>query len=480
MSNTAVEKADLELGPLEQKHLQYANFRAVANGTEVTKTHWHIALANGLGWGFDGMSSSMFSLISPLIIREFALDVPTYRSGLQVALLVGITGLYFWSWLADRYGRRTLLALNIALFSLMMPVVALAPTFALFIAGLSVVNFALNGEWSLGSMLVAETWPARLRGRVISINRATWCLGVALAGGITGIVAASWGWRVAVMVPGMIALLAIYVRATCPELPYWVRARDRKRRIAKALSAGGALSDDDQGWYAKAGRVSIKQMFMPDVLPATLVALFVACSSCCIFGTVGSWMPYYLSVEKHWSTQEYSAFYVSWGIVGFFGLCLAGWLADGIGRRVGFIAMLVEGAIFITLWVFTDNHILLWLFGLAWSFGFLGIWGPSTTLTTEVFPTRIRGGANGVVWTIAYLVGFVLWPFVTVALQQSTGSFALAFLCIPVFMIAMAVGVWMAVPEHTGKEPRCDHRVRSSQSCNCLRGPDLHASFSHR
>ncbi len=452
MSNTAVEKADLELGPLEQKHLQYANFRAVANGTEVTKTHWHIALANGLGWGFDGMSSSMFSLISPLIIREFALDVPTYRSGLQVALLVGITGLYFWSWLADRYGRRTLLALNIALFSLMMPVVALAPTFALFIAGLSVVNFALNGEWSLGSMLVAETWPARLRGRVISINRATWCLGVALAGGITGIVAASWGWRVAVMVPGMIALLAIYVRATCPESPYWVRARDRKRQIAKALSAGGALSDDDQGWYAKAGRVSIKQMFMPDVLPATLVALFVACSSCCIFGTVGSWMPYYLSVEKHWSTQEYSAFYVSWGIVGFFGLCLAGWLADGIGRRVGFIAMLVEGAIFITLWVFTDNHILLWLFGLAWSFGFLGIWGPSTTLTTEVFPTRIRGGANGVVWTIAYLVGFVLWPFVTVALQQSTGSFALAFLCIPVFMIAMAVGVWMAVPEHTGKE----------------------------
>jgi sugar phosphate permease len=62
-------------------------------------------------------------------------------------------------------------------------------------------------------------------------------------------------------------------------------------------------------------------------------------------GTVGSWMPYYLSTEKHWSTQEYSAFYVCWGIVGFFGLWLAGWLADRIGRRVGFIAMLIQGAI---------------------------------------------------------------------------------------------------------------------------------------
>jgi MFS family permease len=452
MSDTAVDLRGAELGPLEQKHLRYANYRAVAGGMEITKTHWHIALANGLGWGFDGMDGVMFALVSPLIIKEFALDVPTYRSGLQIALLVGIAGLYFWPWLADHYGRRSLLAINIALFSLLMPVVALSPTFAVFVAGRSVVGFALSGEWSLGSMLVAETWPARLRGRVISINRATWCFGAALAGAITGIAAASWGWRVAVMVPGVIALLAIYVRATCPESPYWVRAQDRKRRIAETLTAGGRLNEDDREWYSKVGRVGVRQLFMPDVLPATLVAVFVACSSCCIFGTVGGWMPYYLSTEKHWSTQEYSAFYVCWGIVGFFGLWLAGWLADRIGRRVAFIAMLIQGAVFITLWVYTDNHILLWVFGLAWSFGFLGFWGPSTTLTAEVFPTRIRGAANGVVWAIAYFVGFVLWPFVTVALQQSTGSFALAFLCIPVFMIAMATGVWLSVPEHGGKE----------------------------
>jgi MFS family permease len=452
MSDTAVDLRGAELGPLEQKHLRYANYRAVAGGREITKTHWHIALANGLGWGFDGMDGVMFALVSPLIIKEFALDVPTYRSGLQIALLVGIAGLYFWPWLADHYGRRSLLAINIALFSLLMPVVALSPTFAVFVAGRSVVGFALSGEWSLGSMLVAETWPARLRGRVISINRATWCFGAALAGAITGIAAASWGWRVAVMVPGVIALLAIYVRATCPESPYWVRAQDRKRRIAETLTAGGRLNEDDREWYSKVGRVGVRQVFMPDVLPATLVAVFVACSSCCIFGTVGGWMPYYLSTEKHWSTQEYSAFYVCWGIVGFFGLWLAGWLADRIGRRVAFIAMLIQGAVFITLWVYTDNHILLWVFGLAWSFGFLGFWGPSTTLTAEVFPTRIRGAANGVVWAIAYFVGFVLWPFVTVALQQSTGSFALAFLCIPVFMIAMATGVWLSVPEHGGKE----------------------------
>ena len=333
-----------------------------------------------------------------------------------------------------------------------MPVAAMSPTFATFVIARSMVGFALNGEWSLGSMLVAETWPARLRGRVISMTRSTWCLGASLAGGITGLVAANYGWRIAVMVPGVIALLAIYVRATCPELPYWVRAQDRKQRISETLSRGGQVSDEDSAWFGKAKTVGIRQVFLPDVLPNTLVALFVACCSTCIFGTVGGWMPLYLATEKHWSTAEYSMFYVFWGISGFLGLCVAGWLADRIGRRLAFVVTLIEGAIFMTLWVYTENHLLLWVFGLAWSFGFLGFWGPSTTLTAEVFPTRICGAANGVVWAIAYFVGFVLFPFVTVALQQHTGSFALSFLCIPVLMVAMAIGVTMMVPEHSGKE----------------------------
>ena len=441
-----------QVGPLEQKHLEYANYRAVAGGTVVTRTHWHIAIANALGWGFDGMDGVIFALVSPMVIKEFSLSLPEFRSGMQIALFVGIAGLYFWPWLSDRFGRRTLLAVNIALFSLLMPVAALSPTFTVFVIARSLLFFALNGEWSLGSMLVAETWPARLRGRVISVTRSAWCVGASLAGGITGLVAANFGWRIAVMVPGVIALLAIYVRARCPESPYWVRAQDRKRRISETLAGGGAVSDDDGAWFGKAKSVGIRQVFLPDVLPATLVALFVACASTCIYGTVGGWMPLYLATEKHWSTTEYSLFYVFYGICGFLGLCVVGWLIDRIGRRRTFILTLIEGAIFMTLWVYSESHVLLWTFGLAWSLGFLGFWGPSTTLIAEVFPTRIRGAANGVVWAIAYFVGFVLFPFVTIGLQQHTGSFALSFLCVPVLMVAMAIGVTLIVPEHTGKE----------------------------
>jgi MFS transporter, putative metabolite:H+ symporter len=80
------------------------------------------------------MDGVIFALISPLIIKEFALDIPTYRIGSQIWLTLGITGLYFWPWLSDRVGRRTLLAVNIAMFSLMMPIVALSPSFTVFVA----------------------------------------------------------------------------------------------------------------------------------------------------------------------------------------------------------------------------------------------------------------------------------------------------------------------------------------------------------
>src|SRR5260370_32434990 len=111
------------------------------------------------------MDGVIFALVSPMVIKEFSLTVPEYRSGLQIALFVGIAGLYFWPWLSDRLGRRTLLAVNIALFSLLMPVAALSPTFSVFVIARSLLFFALNGEWPLGSLLVDGTSAARLPSR---------------------------------------------------------------------------------------------------------------------------------------------------------------------------------------------------------------------------------------------------------------------------------------------------------------------------
>ncbi len=236
----------------------------------MTATHWHIAVANGLGWGFDGMDGVIFAIVSPFVIKEFAVDLGTYRSGVQIAMLLGIVGLYFWPWLADKFGRRNLLAINIAMFSVSMPLVAISSSFWMFVALYALVRFSLNGEWAIGSMLVAETWPARMRGFVVSANRSTWGVGAAFAGGIAAFIVERFGWRAAFIPPGIIALIAIYVRLKCPESPYWVRTQDRKNRLKQRLTQGQLLSADDRDWYTKADKAGVRQLFMPDLIKNTL------------------------------------------------------------------------------------------------------------------------------------------------------------------------------------------------------------------
>ena len=156
--------------------------------------------------------------------------------------------------------------------------------------------------------------------------------------------------------PAVVALIAVYVRAKCPESPYWVRMQDRKRRIARARRRGaGAVGARTRNGSSKANRIPLRQLFLPDMWRNTAVATFVACCSTTIYGTVGGWMPLYLSQERHWSTATYGPFYIWWGLVGFLGLLASGWISDRFGRRPAFYVMLAEGAIFLTLWVFAKT-----------------------------------------------------------------------------------------------------------------------------
>src|SRR5580692_3834497 len=271
------------------------------------------------------MDGAILALVAPMLMKEFAVDLVTFRSGVQIASLVSIIGLYLWPWLADKFGRRNVLALNIAVFSLAMPLVALSPAWGTFVAAYCVVRFALNGEWAVGSMLVAETWPARLRGRVLSVDRSTWSLGAALAGTIVTFVVTEWGWRAAYILPAFVAFLAVYVPLLCPESPYWVRTQDRQHPIQTRLANGHALAAEDQEWIDKARKPGVRQLFLPDLRRNTLMATFVASMALVSYSTVGYWMPLFLVQQHGWTTAEYGSFYIWWALFSTLGFWLGGW-----------------------------------------------------------------------------------------------------------------------------------------------------------
>jgi MFS family permease len=238
----------------------------------------------------------------------------------------------------------------------------------------------------------------------------------------------------------------------CPESPYWVRTQDRKHRINERRAAGFALDDDDRQWIAKTEKPGIRQLFYPDLLGNTVMATLVATLALVSYSTVGLWMPLFLSQQHHWSTPEYGSFYIWWALFGTSGFWVGGWMIDRFGRRIGFAVLLIEAAAFMTLWIFAESKIALWVLGMAWNWGFVGVWGPVTTYTAEMYPTRIRGVGNGFSWAVAFFIGAVLFPFVSVYLRETTGSFIAAFLLIPVILLTLAAIIWFYSPEHAGKD----------------------------
>ena len=89
---------------------------------------------------------------------------------------------------------------------------------------------------------------------------------------------------------------------------------------------------------------------------------------------------------------------------------------------------------------------------MLWSIGFLGVWGPATTYTAEMYPTRIRGTGNGFSWAMASSSATCCGPSSSVWIREATGSFHFAFLLIPVLMLCQAAVVWFWSPENAGKD----------------------------
>ena len=93
MSTTTAGNA--AVGPFEAPYMQSEAYRNARDQSRVTKTHYHIATANGLGWAFDGMDGILFGLAVPFFLKEFQVTIPEWRSAGQIILLLGIPGIYF-------------------------------------------------------------------------------------------------------------------------------------------------------------------------------------------------------------------------------------------------------------------------------------------------------------------------------------------------------------------------------------------------
>jgi SHS family lactate transporter-like MFS transporter len=133
---------------------------------ELNHEQRHTVLASFLGWTLDAFDYFLFTFVIVAISKEFHADRTDVTLGVLLTLAARPIGALIFGRLADRYGRRPVLMIDVILFSVFELATAFAPSLTMLLIMRFMFGVAMGGEWGIGASLAMETIPPKSRGLV--------------------------------------------------------------------------------------------------------------------------------------------------------------------------------------------------------------------------------------------------------------------------------------------------------------------------
>ena len=136
----------------------------MSNQKEHSTDHRAALFAGFLGWTLDAFDFFLVVVTLTAIAKEF------HRTDKEIALSIALTlgfrpvGAFIFGLLADRYGRRLPLMLDLVFYSVVEVLSGLAPNYATFMVLRALFGIGMGGEWGVGASLAMEKVPPKLRG----------------------------------------------------------------------------------------------------------------------------------------------------------------------------------------------------------------------------------------------------------------------------------------------------------------------------
>ena len=196
-----------------------------------------------LGWTLDAFDFFLLTFCLKAIAADFHVGVEQVAEAIFWTLVMRPVGALLFGAMAERYGRRPTLMVNVVSFSVFEFASAFAPTLHIFLVCRALFGVAMGGEWGVGAALALETLPARGRGFFSGLLQEGYVVGSLLAAAVFGLLfphlhgtGMMTNWRVMFMVGALPALLAFYLNYKVEESPTWLAAhRNRNSNVTAAL-----------------------------------------------------------------------------------------------------------------------------------------------------------------------------------------------------------------------------------------------------
>jgi SHS family lactate transporter-like MFS transporter len=383
--------------------------------------HRSALLAGYLGWTLDAFDFFLVSLCLTAIGREFHKSDADVAASLLLTLAFRPVGAFFFGLLADRYGRRLPLMLDLVFYSVIEVLSGLAPNYTTFLVLRALFGIGMGGEWGVGASLAMEKVPVRLRGVLSGFLQQGYATGNLLATICYFFLFPHFGWRPLFFLGGLPALLALFVRFRVKESEVWQKT-------------GG------QSW-GHLGRAILSQwkLFL-------YLAVFMMTMNLASHGTQDLY-PTFLERQWHFSIGRRAVLNGISMVGAIVGGTLIGLFSDWWGRRRAIVAALLGAVLVIPLWIFAPSMPLLFAGAFLMQFLVQGAWGVIPAHLAELSPDAVRGFLPGFGYQIGVLLSSPVVYIEPVIARHTSYGVTMAGTAAVVFLMA-ALAAWL------GKERR--------------------------
>ncbi len=372
-------------------------------------------IAGFLGWTLDAFDFFLVTLSLGAIAKDLHVDKPKIALSIAVTLAFRPVGAFIFGLLADRYGRRLPMMIDLIFYSAVEVATGFAHSFTSFIILRALFGIGMGGEWGVGASLVMEKVSPRWRGLLSGVLQEGYAAGYLLAAVAYGLIFPHYGWRPLFFLGGAPALLALFIRFGISESEVWEKNR----------------------------QTSWPEMMRGLTKHWKIFLYLTALMACMNFSSHGTQDMYPTFLEQDWGfTPERRAVVTAISMVGaILGGIGFGLLSDRIGRRTS-MAIAFAGAILsIPLWAFAPNLNLLICGAFLIQTMVQGAWGVIPAHINELSPNSARGFIPGFAYQCGVLIAGSIGYLQSIFAKHMPYSKAMAGSAAVVFVLALIVTI---------------------------------------
>ena len=386
--------------------------------------HPPAVIAGFSGWLLDAFDFFLVTFCLTAMAREF------HKTDAQISLVITMTmifrpvgGLIF-GILADRYGRRIPLIINMSAFAIAGLLTGIVPNYTGLLVVRALFGIVMGGTWGVGASLAMEGAATKHRGLLSGLLQEGYAAGNVLAAMLYFFFFDRLGWRLLFILSSLPAIpLIIYVSFFVKESAVW------QKQAKVRLSWGEQHREILSHW----------KLFL-------YLLVFMTAMLFASHGTQDMY-PTFLQRQWHMDSSHRAIITAISGIGAILGGIVFGHFSDKKGRRRAIITAFILGAAVIPLWAYAPNQMLLVLGAFLIQFMVQGAWGVIPAHLSELSPDSVRALLPGLAYQSAGVIASSVVYIEALYAVRTSYATAMALTAVSVFAVA-AFMAWVGRERH--------------------------------